>query len=141
MELCTADEDDYAVIHYHCSGCGDNYSGSSWRRNTKCGRMRRRLHHGHPAKCSSMAGKTLDKPSFRFNFPAKLTNSLQHPLIDANNKSGSLEFSVGGNPDDFFPVTLAFNSTKSFSGIKVRVVIISIFSTETIFSGSRLRGG
>merc|ERR1711971_627363 len=35
----------------------------------------------------------------------------QHPLIDANNKSGS--------PDDFFPVTLAFNSTKSFSGIKV----------------------
>lgn len=43
----------------------------------------------------------------------------QHPLIDANNKSGSLEFSVSGNPDDFFPVTLAFNSTKSFSGIKV----------------------
>merc|ERR550539_1310089 len=43
----------------------------------------------------------------------------QHPLIDRNNKSGSLEFSVGGNPDDFFPVTLAFNSTKSFSGIKV----------------------
>jgi len=43
----------------------------------------------------------------------------QHTLIDANNKSGSLEFSVGGNPDDFFPVTLSFNSTKSFSGIKV----------------------
>jgi len=43
----------------------------------------------------------------------------QHTLIDANNKSGSLEFSVGGNPDDFFPVTLGFNSTKSFSGIKV----------------------
>jgi len=43
----------------------------------------------------------------------------QHPLIDSNNKSGSLEFSVGGSPDDFFPVTLAFNSSKSFSGIKV----------------------
>jgi len=43
----------------------------------------------------------------------------QHALIDANNRSGSLEFSVGGNPDDFFPVSLSFNSTKSFSGIKV----------------------
>ena len=48
---------------------------------------------------------------------------LQHTLIDANNKSGSLEFSVGGNPDDFFPVTLGFNSTKSFSGIKVKDIL------------------
>ena len=43
----------------------------------------------------------------------------QHPLIDANNRSGSLEFSVSGNPDDFFPVTVSFTSGKSFSGIKV----------------------
>ena len=43
----------------------------------------------------------------------------QHALIDANNKSGSMEFTVSGNPDDFFPVTLGFSSTKSFSGIKV----------------------
>ena len=50
--------------------------------------------------------------------------SLQHPLIDSNNKSGSLEFSVGGSPDDFFPVTLAFNSSKSFSGIKVMETIM-----------------
>lgn len=43
----------------------------------------------------------------------------QHALIDSNNRSGSLEFSVGGNPDDFFPVNLSFNSSKTFSGIKV----------------------
>jgi len=43
----------------------------------------------------------------------------QHALIDSNNRSGSLEFSVSGNPDDFFPVSLSFNSCKSFSGIKV----------------------
>jgi len=43
----------------------------------------------------------------------------QHTIIDQNNKSGSMEFSVGGNPDDFFPVTVSFNSTKSYSGIKV----------------------
>ena len=78
------------------------------------------------------------------NSSAKLTISFQHPLIDANNKSGSLEFSVGGNPDDFFPVTLAFNSTKSFSGIKVRVLIISKRLFVLIWdnsSGSRLCGG
>jgi len=43
----------------------------------------------------------------------------QHPVIDKDNTSGSMEFTVGGNPDDFFPVTLTFNSTKSYSGIKV----------------------
>ena len=68
-----ADEDDYAEIHYHRSGCGDYYPGSSWHGNTKRGRMWRRLHHGHPAKCSSMAGETSDRLSFQFNFPAKLT--------------------------------------------------------------------
>lgn len=43
----------------------------------------------------------------------------QHAVIDKENISGSMEFSVGGNPDDFFPVTMTFNSIKSFSGIKV----------------------
>ena len=59
---------------------------------------------------------------------------LQHTLIDANNKSGSLEFSVGGNPDDFFPVKLSFNSTKS--GIKV---MSKIFLMETMMIKSFLR--
>jgi len=43
----------------------------------------------------------------------------QHAVIDAQNKSGSMEFTANGNPDDFFPVTMSFNSTKSFSDIKV----------------------
>ena len=30
----------------------------------------------------------------------------QYPVIDAKNKSGSMEFSVAGNPDDFFTVTI-----------------------------------
>ena len=59
---------------------------------------------------------------------------LQHTLIDANNKSGSLEFSVGGNPDDFFPVTLSFNSTKS--GIKVMSKMLMM---ETMMIKSFLR--
>ena len=43
----------------------------------------------------------------------------QHPVIDAQNKTGSMEFSVAGCPDDFFPVTMSFTSSKSFSGIKI----------------------
>jgi len=43
----------------------------------------------------------------------------QHTIIDSNNKSGSMEFSCGGNPDDFFPVSVSFTSTKSYSGIQV----------------------
>jgi hypothetical protein len=43
----------------------------------------------------------------------------QHPVIDASNKRGSMEFSVSGNPDDFFPVTLSFTSTKPYSGIGI----------------------
>lgn len=43
----------------------------------------------------------------------------QLPLIDANNKTGSMEFSCSGTPDDFFPVQVAFFSKKSFSGLQV----------------------
>jgi len=30
-----------------------------------------------------------------------------------------MEFSCGGNPDDFFPVSVSFTSSKSYSGIQV----------------------
>jgi len=30
-----------------------------------------------------------------------------------------MEFSVSGCPDDFFPVTMSFTSSKTFSGIQV----------------------
>ena len=45
----------------------------------------------------------------------------QHTIIDQNNKSGSMEFSCGGNPDDFFPVTVEWNSSKSYSGVQVKM--------------------
>merc|ERR1719195_1779909 len=43
----------------------------------------------------------------------------QHTVIDQNNKTGAMEFSCGGSPDDFFPVGVSFTSSKSYSGIKV----------------------
>ena len=43
----------------------------------------------------------------------------QLPVIDATNKSGAMEFSCGGNADDFFPVQVKFYSKKSYSELKV----------------------
>jgi len=67
----------------------------------------------------------------------------QLPMIDAKNKTGSIEFSCGGNPDDFFPVQVAFFSKKSYSGIEVldcyEVDSESVVkhSSETILVGDR----
>ncbi|CAG5119399.1 unnamed protein product, partial [Candidula unifasciata] len=41
------------------------------------------------------------------------------PFIDSSNKSGSLEFTINGQPDDFFPITVTFVSRQSFCDIKV----------------------
>lgn len=35
-------------------------------------------------------------------------------VIDANNESGSMEFSIAGHPDDFFPVNVNFISKNSY---------------------------
>ncbi|XP_065845793.1 coatomer subunit delta-like [Oscarella lobularis] len=41
------------------------------------------------------------------------------PLIDVNNKSGTLEFSIAGRQDDFFPINVYFVSPKSFCDLHV----------------------
>jgi len=41
------------------------------------------------------------------------------PVIDASNKSGSMEFTITGHTNDFFPVTVNFVSKKSFCDIEV----------------------
>lgn len=43
------------------------------------------------------------------------------PLVDSSNKDGSMEFSIPGNPADFFPVSVTFFSSKSYCNIEVRV--------------------
>lgn len=45
------------------------------------------------------------------------------PVIDNSNKTGSMEFSIPGCADDFFPVTVSFHSGKTtFSDIKLNGV-------------------
>uniref|UniRef100_U3FD34 Coatomer subunit delta n=1 Tax=Micrurus fulvius TaxID=8637 RepID=U3FD34_MICFL len=61
------------------------------------------------------------------------------PVVDAKSKSGSLEFSIAGRPNDFFPVHVSFVSKKNFCNIQVSKVTQVDgnspvrFSTETTF--------
>ena len=43
----------------------------------------------------------------------------QLPVIDEANCTGSLEFTIAGNPDDFYPVTVSFYSTKTICDMQV----------------------
>lgn len=44
------------------------------------------------------------------------------PVVDAKNKSGSLEFSIAGQPNDFFPVHVSFVSKKNYCNIQVSLL-------------------
>ena len=45
------------------------------------------------------------------------------PVIDASNKTGSMEFSIPAIPDDFFPITVSFVSTKLYCHVEVSHVM------------------
>uniref|UniRef100_T1IL15 Coatomer subunit delta n=1 Tax=Strigamia maritima TaxID=126957 RepID=T1IL15_STRMM len=61
------------------------------------------------------------------------------PVIDASNKSGSMEFTVGGHPNDFFPVSVSFFSKKPYCDLRVaNVTHVDTgdempFSSDTVF--------
>ncbi|XP_051521858.1 coatomer subunit delta-like [Myxocyprinus asiaticus] len=61
------------------------------------------------------------------------------PVIDEKNRSGSLEFSIAGKPNDFFPINVSFVSKRNFCDIQVgKVTHVEggspvKFSTETSF--------
>ncbi|XP_074653755.1 coatomer subunit delta-like [Tubulanus polymorphus] len=40
-------------------------------------------------------------------------------VIDSSNKSGSMEFSINGHPDDFFPVNVTFSSQRPFCELEL----------------------
>ena len=59
----------------------------------------------------------------------------QLPVIDESNKSGAMEFSISGHPDDFFPINVSFGSTKSFCDLKVNVVIYRVLAFYLLLEG------
>ncbi|XP_012675660.2 archain 1b [Clupea harengus] len=61
------------------------------------------------------------------------------PVIDADNRTGSMEFSIAGQASDFFPISVSFVSTNNYCDIQV-VKVTPVngdgqvrFSTETSF--------
>jgi hypothetical protein len=52
------------------------------------------------------------------------------PIIDASNKSGSLEFSATASPGDFFPLQINFVSKKSYADLTVRLEIVPATPSE-----------
>ena len=51
-------------------------------------------------------------------------------VIDEDNKTGSLEFSIPGQPDDFFPVNVNFVSKKSYCDIVVSSILSSVLAIK-----------
>jgi len=43
----------------------------------------------------------------------------QLPVIDASNTQGSLEFTMPGHPDDFYPINVSFYSPKTICGLQL----------------------
>lgn len=56
------------------------------------------------------------------------------PVIDLSNKTGSLEFTVAGNPGDFFPVNVSFVSKKPYCDIEVENVLMVDDETNVKYS-------
>jgi hypothetical protein len=46
------------------------------------------------------------------------------PVIDASNKTGSLELSVPGHPNDFFPIKITFGSTGLYCHVQVSLSLL-----------------
>ncbi|MGH0148265.1 UNVERIFIED_CONTAM: hypothetical protein FKN15_046437 [Acipenser sinensis] len=70
------------------------------------------------------------------------------PIIDAKNKSGSMEFSIAGQPSDFFPVNVSFVSKRNYCDIQIlsvhcclELVAVPTASGQGLLSWSRLAQG
>ncbi|XP_059484274.1 coatomer subunit delta [Neocloeon triangulifer] len=59
-----------------------------------------------------------------YNFdPRKSHLQWMVPVVDKNTKTGALEFSAPGSPEDFFPVTVSFASRKPYADINITEVV------------------
>jgi len=58
-------------------------------------------------------------------------------VIDSSNSNGSLEFTISGQPDDFFPINVSFYSTKTICDIQINEVQHSETKSPVKFSTER----
>ncbi len=83
-----------------------------------------------PSPCRSGVGApVVGEVDGEYNYdPRKHVLEWRVSVIDASNKTGSMEFSVPGLPSDFFPIKVYFISTKSYCHVEVRVAAVCYVS-------------
>jgi len=52
--------------------------------------------------------------------------------LDESNSSGTLEFTVSGHANEFFPINVQFSSEKSYCNIQVNGVVKAENTTESV---------
>lgn len=69
---------------------------------------------------SGVGAPTIGEMDGDYNYDARRSMlEWKMPVIDSTNPSGSLEFTISGVPDDFFPVNVSFYSTKTICDFQV----------------------
>ncbi len=79
----------------------------------------------HPLYRSGVGAPVVGEVDGEYSYDSKKhTLDWRVSVIDINNRSGSLEFSIAGLPGDFFPIRVYFISTKSYCHVEVSHVTI-----------------
>lgn len=86
---------------------------------------------------SGVGAPTVGSCDGEYNYESRRnTMEWRVPVVDQNSKHGSMEFTIPGRPDDFFPVTVTFTSETTFCDIGVGSVSSSEEDGRSIaFSG------
>lgn len=98
-------------MKFYTNGCGVVGLSSYWHEV---------LYYGVLCCRSGVGAPVVGDCDGEYNFDSR-KSVLQWNLavIDANNESGSMEFSIAGHPDDFFPVNVNFISKNSYCDLQV----------------------
>ena len=75
---------------------------------------------------SGVGSPTVGSCDGEYNYEARRnTMEWRIPVIDQDSKQGSMEFTIPGRQDDFFPVTVSFTSETTFCDLGVTSVVAS----------------
>jgi len=87
---------------------------------------------------SGVGAPTIGEMDGDYHFDArKSVLEWKMPVIDSSNPSGSMEFTISGVPDDFFPVNVSFYSTKTICDFDINDVQQAETKSPAKFSQER----
>ena len=87
---------------------------------TLCFESIRRFFKSDVSSRSGVGGPVVGDLTGEYHYDHKKSVlNWQLPVIDASNSQGSLEFTISGHPDDFYPINVSFYSPKTMCNIHV----------------------